>query len=254
MKRKRTIVITGADRGLGYELAKQYLERGDRVFAGKFRTRWTLLQDLEQQYPGQLDVVELDVSSTDSVRAACSQILAKTDRIDILINNAGVWLSENSGTILEDSFDYEKMMIEFNINALGALRVTQALIHTILNSFDRLVVNVSSEAASITGCYKISEPGYCMSKAAMNMQSCIVLNGIKRYGGAVLNLHPGSMQSVISKPHYADAEMIPLPEDTRFYVTAAETAEAFIRIIDEPERFASDKPGFVNYRGDVMKY
>lgn len=254
MKRTRTVVITGADRGLGYELTRQYVERGDIVFAGKFRTKWNLLEELQAKYPDRLTIVEMDVSSTESVRAAAEVIKAATKSIDILINNAGVWLSENSGTILEDKFDYEKMMAEININALGALRVTQALIMPILNSFDRLIANVSSEAASITGCYKDSQPGYCMSKAAMNMQSCIVLNGIKRYGGQVLNLHPGSMQSVISKSPARDAEMIPLPEDIKFYVTPAETAEAFIKILDEPERFASDKPGFINYRGDVMKY
>jgi NAD(P)-dependent dehydrogenase (short-subunit alcohol dehydrogenase family) len=246
--------VTGADRGLGYELVRQYIERGDTVFAGKFRTQWRLLEELKEKYPDTLHLIEMDVSSTESIKAAAAGIAQKTDKIDILINNAGVWLSEDSGTVLEDKFDYEKMMMEYNINALGALRVTQALIHPILRSFDRLVVNVSSEAASITGCFKDSQPGYCMSKAAMNMQACIVLNGIKRYGGQVLCMHPGSMQSVIRHSPAKDAELIPLPDDIKFYVTPAETAEGFIKIFDEPERFASDKPGFINYRGDVMRF
>jgi len=254
MKRQRTIVVTGADRGLGYELVKQYAERGDYVFAGKFRTRWNLLDELKAQYPDRMQIVDMDVGNTESVRSAAAVILEHTDKIDILINNATVWLSADCGTVLEDKFDYERMMAEFNINALGALRVTQALIHAVLKSFDRLVVNVSSEAGSITGCYKDSQPGYCMSKAAMNMQACIVLNAVKRLGGAVLNVHPGWMQSVIGASAAADAEMMDLPENIKFYTTPAQTAAGFIEIIDQPERFSSDKPGFVNYKGDVMKY
>jgi Dehydrogenases with different specificities (related to short-chain alcohol dehydrogenases) len=254
--KQRTIVITGADRGLGYELARQYAARGEKVFAGKYRTKWDLLDKLKEQYPDNIEIVEMDVGNTESVKKAAGYILGKTDSIDILINNAGIWLDHDNGTVLDDKYDYEKMLEQFNVNALGALRVTNALIKAVLNSFDKLVVNVSSEAGSITGCYKDTQPGYCMSKAAMNMQSCIILNGIKRHGGAVINLHPGWMQSVIGSSASADAEMVPMPEPgkVKFYTTPEITASGFIDILDEPERFASDKPGFVNYRGDVMRY
>lgn len=253
---QRTIVITGADRGLGYELARQYLARGERVFAGKYRTKWDLLDKLKEQYPDRLEIVEMDVGSTESVNKAAAIILGKTDNIDILINNAGIWLDNDTGTVLENKYDYEKMLAQFNVNAIGALRVTNALIQAVLNGFDKLVANVSSEAGSITGCYKDTQPGYCMSKAAMNMQACIVQNGIKKYGGTVINLHPGWMQSVIGSSASADAEMVSMPEPgkVKFYTTPEVTASGFIEILDEPERFSSDKPGFVNYRGDVMKY
>jgi NAD(P)-dependent dehydrogenase (short-subunit alcohol dehydrogenase family) len=256
MDRQRIIVVTGADRGLGYELTRQYLTRGDKVFAGKFRIKWNLLDNLKEQFPDTLIIVDMDVSSTQSVRAAAAAILAQTDKIDVLINNAGVWLSHDCGTVLEDGFDYERMAKEININALGALRVTQALIHAILNSFDKLVANISSEAGSITGCRKTSQPGYCMSKAAMNMQSVVVLNAIRPLGGQVINLHPGWMQSVIGSPCEADAEMVELPDhrDVKFYVTPAQSAAGFIKILDNPERFAIHNPGFVNFMGDMMVY
>lgn len=256
MERKKTIVVTGADRGLGFQLVKQYVDRGNLVFAGKYRSKWTLLDELKERYPDRLHIVDLDVRSDESVKKAAAAILEKTDKIDVLINNAGVWLDGDTGTILDGNLDYARIMEQINVNALGALRVTEALIHAVLNSFDKLVVNVSSEAASITGCYKDAQFGYCMSKAAMNMQSCIVLNGIKRHGGAVLNLHPGWMQSVIGSSSAPDADFVELPkaEDVKFYTTPSNTAANFIRLIDEPERFFSDKPGFVNYKGDVMKY
>lgn len=254
--RQRTVVVTGADRGLGLALVNAYLERGDRVFAGKYGRNWHLLEKAKERYPETLEIVDLDVSNEESVAEAAKKILGKTDAIDILINNAGIWLDHNTGTILDHRIDYNAIMKQINVNALGALRVTEALISAVLNSFDRLVVNVSSEAASMTECTKEDQFGYCMSKAALNMASCIVLNGIRKKGGAVINLHPGWMQSVIGEPMDADAPYIEpaKPGGVKFYTTPEITAAGFLRILDEPERFSRHMPGFVNYRGDVMNW
>lgn len=256
MRKQRTVVITGADRSLGFELVRQYLELGDVVFAGKYKSNWHLLEDIGPKYPDRLTIVEMDVSSTESVNAAARVILSKTDKIDILINNAGVWLEHGTGTILDDEMDYDRMIAQININALGAIRVTHALIHAILNSYDKLIANVSSEAGSLSGCRKINGFGYCMSKVSMNMQSIIVLNAIRHLGGQVINLHPGNMQSVIGAPSGADAPFVEMPteDDVRFYTTPEVTARGFIEILSEPERFAIRGPGFVNYRGDTMPY
>lgn len=254
--RQRTVVITGAERGLGLALAAEYLKRGDRVFAGKYGRNWNFLEELKERYPETLSIVDLDVRSDESVTKAADFILERTGAIDILINNAAVWKEQNTGTILEDKMDYEAMMEQFNVNALGALRVTHALIHAVLNSFDQLVVNVSSEAGSMTECSKDTQFGYCMSKAALNMASCIVLNGIRKKGGAVINLHPGWMQSVIGNPADPDAPFVEpaKPGEVKFYTTPEITARGFIRILDEPERFSAHMPGFVNYRGDKMNW
>lgn len=254
--RQRTVVVTGADSGLGYALAEVYLKRGDRVFAGKYREKWTRLEELQEKYPETLDIVRMDVRSGESVAEAAEKILARTDAIDILINNAGIWLEQNAVSILEGGIDYDRIMEQINVNALGAVRVTEALIHAVLNSFDQLVVNVSSEAASMTECTKDRQFGYCMSKAALNMASCIILNGIRGKGGAVLNLHPGWMQSVIGHPADSAAPYVkPVnPGEAKFYTTPEITAEGFVRILDEPERFSGHMPGFVNYRGDRMNW
>ncbi|MDR1530651.1 MAG: SDR family NAD(P)-dependent oxidoreductase [Clostridiales bacterium] len=254
--RKRLIVVTGADRGLGYELTKQYLERGEIVFAGKYRTQWPLLGELREKYKDTLKVVNMDVRDTEAVRKAAEVILSHTDKIDILINNAGIWMDHGAGTILEGHQNYENMLEQFNVNALGAVRVTEALVHALLRGFDKLVVNVSSEAGSITLNHKANQIGYCMSKAAMNMMSCCILYAIRPFDGMVLNLHPGWMQSVIGSPVDADAPYVELPsvQDAKFYVTPATTAKSFIELIDEPERFSSGRPGFVNYRGDKIGY
>lgn len=254
--RQKTVVVTGADRGLGFALVKAYLERGDRVFAGKYRKNWHLLEELKEKYPETLEIVPLDVRSDESVGEAAKFILERTDAIDILINNAGIWLDHDTGTILEQRLNYDAIMEQVNVNALGALRVTQALIRAVLNSFDQLVVNVSSEAASMADCKKDSQFGYCMSKAALNMASCLILNGIRKEGGMVINFHPGWMQSVIGEPADPDAPYVEpaRPGEVKYYTTPEITARGFLRILDEPERFAGRMPGFVNYRGDRMNW
>lgn len=256
MRKQRVVVVTGADRSLGFELVRQYLERGDIVFAGKYKSNWHFLEDIHPRFSDRLTIVDMDVSSTESVNRAAEIILGKTDKIDILINNAGVWLDHDGKSILDGPLDYDRMMAQININALGALRVTSALIKAIVNSYDKLVACVSSEAASLSGCRKTSQFGYCMSKVAMNMQAIIVLNGIRHLGGQVILLHPGNMQSVIGAPHGADAPFVEMPteDDVRFYTTPEETAKGFIEILNEPERFAIRNPGFVNYRGDTMPF
>jgi NAD(P)-dependent dehydrogenase (short-subunit alcohol dehydrogenase family) len=254
--RKRIVVVTGADRGLGYELAKQYLERGEIVFAGKYRTRWPLLDQLQKSFPDTLTIVPLDVRNAEEVKTAAAAILGKTDKIDILINNAGIWLDHDAGTILDGKLNYERMIEQFNVNALGAIRVTEALVHALLKGYDRLIANLSSEAGSISINTKTDQLGYCMSKTALNMASCCILNAVRPHGGMVLNFHPGWMQSVIGAPVDKDAPFVELPDqkNVKFYTTPAMTAAGFLKILDEPERFSSTKPGFVHYRGDRMDY
>lgn len=72
----------------------------------------------------------------------------------------------------------------FNTNTLGTLRVTNSLIPLIVKSSDKLIVNISSEAGSISTCQRSSWYAYCMSKAALNMQSAIIHNSLKELGGA----------------------------------------------------------------------
>lgn len=74
--------VTGADRGLGFELAKALLEDGYTVFAGRYNKDWKLLDKLSEKYPDSLYIVDLDVSSDTSVKAAAEFISSRTDRID----------------------------------------------------------------------------------------------------------------------------------------------------------------------------
>ena len=165
--------VTGADRGLGFELAKALLEDGYTVFAGRYNKDWKLLDKLSEKYPDSLYIVDLDVSSDTSVKAAAEFISSRTDRIDVLVNNSAI--SGNYDPTIFDELDFDEMLRVFNVNCLGATRVTNALIRLIMNSEKKLIMNISSEAGSISTCYRKGWFAYCGSKAALNMHSAIVI-------------------------------------------------------------------------------
>jgi NAD(P)-dependent dehydrogenase (short-subunit alcohol dehydrogenase family) len=122
-----TVLVTGADRGLGFALCANLLQRGWRIFAGQYMPDWPELTALAEQYPAQLCIVPLDVSSIASVNAAAETVSAFTDRIDLLISNAGV-ASPTSRRPIREPQDYDEMHRLYDVNALGGLRVVEAFL------------------------------------------------------------------------------------------------------------------------------
>ena len=96
-------------------------------------------------------------------------------------------MSKNLG----DDLDFDEISRVINVNAIGTLRVTNALSSLVLNSTEKTIVNISSEAGSIADCWRTGWFGYCMSKTANNMQSALVHNNIQKLGGKVFAIHPG---------------------------------------------------------------
>ena len=187
----KTACVTGADRGVGKALAEQLVGRGYTVFAGILKEESA--SSYEGNDGGRLHLIPMDVSSDESVREAKRQIEARTDRLDLLINNAAI-LGDIEKTIW-DELDFDEMIRVFNVNALGPLRVTQALIGLLAQGDEKQIINVSSEAGSIGSCYRTSWYAYCMSKAALNMESHLLFNEWKKHNGRVLVVHPGWVQT-----------------------------------------------------------
>lgn len=233
--------VTGADRGLGYELVKVLLEDGYIVFAGQYNKEWKLLDELSTEYPDRLHIVELDLSSDESVKTAAEFIRSKTDRIDVLINNSAI--SGNHEPTIFDQLDFDEMIRVFNVNCLGATRVTNALIQLIVNSDKKLIMNISSEAGSIGTCYRKGWFAYCTSKAALNMQSAIVHNNIRELGGQVILIHPGWMKSWLTGEYHDEAPLTPdIP------------AGKLIEIIRDPEQYKGERPAFIDYEGNKWEF
>ncbi|WMT42202.1 SDR family NAD(P)-dependent oxidoreductase [Paenibacillus sp. D2_2] len=216
-----TALVTGADRGVGFEMVRGLLHEGYRVIAGRYNKQEKSLSELGTAYGERLILVDLDVGSDESVKAAVRTVKEQgCETVDLLINNAAILGDIQSG--VGDELDFADMLQVYNVNALGAQRMTNALHEMIVNSVHKLIVNISSEAGSIEQCSRDRWFAYGMSKAAQNMQSKQVFNSMKSDGVRMLVVHPGWVQTYMRGALDAEAALTP-----------AESANGILRLIRE---------------------
>jgi len=172
-----TVVVTGANRGIGLELTKIFKARGDEVI-GACRSPSAELEGLGVR------IEALDVTDEASVAAFAERV----DGVDILVNNAGVLSQETL-----DNLDTDRIRRQFEVNALGPLRVTAAL-RPKLKQGGKVAI-VTSRMGSITDNTSGSMYGYRMSKAAVNMAGKSLAQDLKGNGVAVALLHPGFVRT-----------------------------------------------------------
>ena len=196
---EKTVFITGADKGLGFSLAQKFAHEGFHVFAGQYGAE-TNLQTLAERFPQTLTLVPLDVTSMDSVRRAAETVSKLVPALDILINVAGVHVEDTTVPVEQLNMTDGHLEHEMDVNAYGPLRVTQQFLPLLRKGEAKLLINVSSEAGSIADCPRDRWFSYCMSKAALNMQSKILENYLTPDGFKVLVLHPGWMRTDMGGP------------------------------------------------------
>lgn len=196
------VLITGATRGLGFALAEKFLTEGWQVFAG-MRFAPGQLQRLVERFPHLAGFVPLDVADLESVRRAVRYISKRVSRLDLLINNAGVFPSEGTASLEELDLADAHLHKTMDVNAFGPLRVTQQFLPLLEQGQRRLIVNISSESGSIADSRRKAQFAYCMSKAALNMQSKLLQNYLGPKGFHVLALHPGWVQTDMGGPNAA---------------------------------------------------
>jgi NAD(P)-dependent dehydrogenase (short-subunit alcohol dehydrogenase family) len=197
--------ITGANRGIGLALARALVERDIFVFAGARRPEEAReLIQLQQASPAALQIVPLDVTRADSVQRAVQKIKSITDSLDILVNNAAVFLEESGAKLagLEvDLFDQT-----FSVNVTGVARVTQAFLPLLLRSASPRIVNISSGAGSIGDKSDHHYYGYGASKAALNHFTVGLAHELRPNGVIVVALSPGWVRTDMGG---AGAELAP---------------------------------------------
>jgi NAD(P)-dependent dehydrogenase (short-subunit alcohol dehydrogenase family) len=208
MTQIKTVLITGADRGLGLALSAGLAAQGWTVFAGQYLPDWQDLNRLAEQFPGRVHPLALDVGSDDSVRQAAAQLARHTDSLDMLINNAGITAPSMRAPIRETQ-NYTDMQRMYNVNALGALRVVEAFIPLIEKGSMKRLCFVSSEAGSIAAAGRTSWFGYCMSKSALNMAVRILFNDLRPSGYTFRLYHPGWVRSYMGGKKNLEADLEP---------------------------------------------
>jgi NAD(P)-dependent dehydrogenase (short-subunit alcohol dehydrogenase family) len=183
-----SVLITGANRGLGLCLVQKFSAEGWQVFAAE-RT-----PTASQRALPHVNSVSLDVQDPDSIAGAARSVAELSGGLDVLINNAAVNPRPDYDSLLGE-LDFSAMQLAYDVNALGPLRVIEGLLPLLERGQRKLVVNVSSEAGSLRHSWRDRSYGYCMSKAALNMQTTILDRALKSRGFNVLALHPGWMRT-----------------------------------------------------------
>jgi NAD(P)-dependent dehydrogenase (short-subunit alcohol dehydrogenase family) len=183
----KTALVTGANKGIGREVAQQLARKGFHVFVGaRNRKAGRKAVDEIVKDGGKASFLEIDVSDADSVIAAGREFSKMADHLDVLVNNAGI-IVEGDNAILEISDELFRKTLE--TNTLGALRVTRAFVSLLRKSKAPRVINVSSGGGQLTGGADGWAPAYCISKTALNGVTSQLAAALPKF--AVNSICPG---------------------------------------------------------------
>jgi|TARA_R110000782_G_scaffold54637_7_gene115462 NAD(P)-dependent dehydrogenase (short-subunit alcohol dehydrogenase family) len=227
-----TILITGANRGIGLALAQHAARRGHTVIG---TARDPGKADALKKISG-VRVERLDADSDASCKAL-AESLAGTP-IDILINNAGV-SPEHSKKL--ETFDPEAYMACLRTNSVGPLLVTRALLPNVEASGRKLVAQISSQMGSLQLVAEGGNQGnlaYHSSKAALNMANLLIANELKAKGVLCVSIHPGWVQTDMGGPNA--------------HLTTDQSASAILDTLDRVETEAAGR--LLRYDGTPMPW
>lgn len=203
----KTILITGANKGIGFETARQLAELGHFVYIGSRNAQngADAVAKLKAEGLTNVDCLVIDVADIDSVRQARVALEAKIDALDVLINNAGI-SGEQPQTFAEG--DMANLRRLFDTNFFGTVQTTQQFLPLLKKSAQPAIINVSSELGSLAinlseGRNWIQYNAYASTKTALNAFTVMLANELKdtpfrvnsvtpSYTATDLNQHQGS--------------------------------------------------------------
>ncbi|MDO7847112.1 SDR family oxidoreductase [Hymenobacter sp. M29] len=235
------VFITGANRGLGLELTRQYLERGDQVFATSRKPAEAGdLHRLRRQYPDRLTLLPLDVASADSIAAAVQAVQSATDGLDVLINNAGVYPHAGSGDAHQrlGQLTHDDAIETMQVNAIGPLLVAQALLPLLRAGQKGRILSISSGQGSLTWKATGDPYHYSASKAALNMYMRSLAAEIGHMGLISVLVDPGWMRTDMGGDHATQEP--------------ADSARGIIRLAEQLH--ADENGSFLTWQGQPVPW
>ncbi len=228
------VLITGAGGGLGLELVKEHLKEDYTIFA-LARKHTDELSELQKNNSDKLIAIECDISSTAMVEKAFEIVKSKTNTLHRVFNNAGIHRFEDWVNLDETDLDFLPEM--YNINAVGALRVVKQAL-PLLNE-GSVVINISSEAASLKNQTATIGYAYAMSKAAMNMGAIITNNWLKEKNIRTIMIHPGRMRTAMKGSHSN--------------IDPWETSQCLMKMLADINSIPTENL-FMDYKGNVLDW
>ncbi len=193
----KTVLITGANKSIGFETARQLLQQGYYVYLGSrdMQKGQQAVSQLHSEGLNQVEPLEIDVDNLESIKAARRLLGRKTKVLDVLINNAGI-VGSMQETAMETDISVFKQVFETNF--FGVIEVTQAFIDLLRQSPEPRIVNVTSGLGSLTlhndpswHYYKIKPAVYVPSKAALNAYTIVLAYNLRDTAFKVNAVDPG---------------------------------------------------------------
>jgi NAD(P)-dependent dehydrogenase (short-subunit alcohol dehydrogenase family) len=222
-------LITGANRGLGLEFAKQYLADGWQVYAAcRDPDSASELRRLADASDEKLQILALDVTDAANVKTAAAKLNGQA--IDLLLNNAGV-MGARGQTI--GNIDYEAWAEVLKANTMGPMRVSEAFVDHVARSERKLIVTLTSGMGSLADNTSGGSIAYRSSKAAVNMVMRSLAIDLAPRGITCVVVNPGWVQTDMGGPHAT--------------ITASESVTKLRRLIETLGPAKSGK--FFNYDG-----
>jgi NAD(P)-dependent dehydrogenase (short-subunit alcohol dehydrogenase family) len=222
-------LITGANRGLGFEFARQYLADGWQVYAAcRNPQSASELRRLADASDDKLQILALDVIDSVSVQAAAAKLDGQA--IDLLLNNAGIGGPRGQSV---GNIDYEAWAKVLDVNTMGPLRVSEAFVDHVAQSERKLIVTITSGMGSLADNTSGGAYAYRSSKAAVNMVMRSLAIDLAPRGIACVVINPGWVLTDMGGPHAT--------------LTTAESVKKLRRLIETLGPGQSGK--FFNYDG-----
>lgn len=189
----KTVLITGASRGIGKATAEKFLQEGWKVIGTSTSGRLSFEHE-------NLQAMQLDLSDSESIKNAAEKILESGEKIDVLVNNAGVALD-----IWDEGANMEKIRKTFEVNLFGLIDFTEKLL-TSINEGGH-IINVSSRYGSFGMPIDDNTTlGYRLSKASLNMYTRFLSFRLKEKNICVSSVHPGWVETDMGNASAAENE------------------------------------------------
>jgi NAD(P)-dependent dehydrogenase (short-subunit alcohol dehydrogenase family) len=186
MRNQKTALVTGANKGIGFEIVRELARLGLRVFLGARNAKAGRAAAEKLQSEGDVVFLEVDVSEETSIRAAAEEFSRQSDRLDALVNNAGILLDDGKDAL---SITREVFENTLRTNTLGPWFMAQAFIPLLKKSRAPRIVNVSSGSGQLEDGADGWAPCYAVSKTALNGVTAQLAAALPKF--AVNSVCPG---------------------------------------------------------------